>query len=32
MDGVLAEEALLPGAVGLGRAFACLDSARYGIC
>ena len=33
MDGVLVpEEALLPGAVGLGRAFACLDSARYGIC
>jgi glutaryl-CoA dehydrogenase len=33
MDGVLvSEEALLPGAVGLGRAFVCLDSARYGIC
>jgi glutaryl-CoA dehydrogenase len=33
MDGVLVpDEALLPGAVGLGRAFTCLDSARFGIC
>jgi len=32
MDGVeIAESALLPGATGLGSAFACLNRARYGI-
>ena len=33
MDGVeLAEDAVLPGAVGLSGPFGCLNRARYGIC